>query len=68
MTLVAPTGRTTKGVSKRLSRAACRALAVAGTAGLSLLAAGPAAAGSPTAYGLLPVLRLTSLVYRAGSS
>ena len=43
-------------------------LAVAGTAGLSLLAAGPAAAGSPTAYGLLPVLRLPSLVYRAGSS
>jgi MFS family permease len=43
MTLVAPTAHTTKGVSTRLSRAAFRALAVAGTAGLPLLAAAPLA-------------------------
>src|SRR4029453_2469355 len=43
MTLVAPTAHTTKGVSTRLRRAACRPLAVAGPAGMSLLAAGPLA-------------------------
>jgi MFS family permease len=43
MTLVAPTAHTTKGVTPRLRPAAFRALVVAGTAGLSLLAAAPLA-------------------------
>lgn len=44
MTLVAPTAHATKGVGTRLRPAAFRAVAVAGTAGMSLLAAAPLAA------------------------